>query len=67
MTTKYALAPNYRCPECGSSKPHLHPAVQHEGEVQVCRNEYHLIATNQNTPKHIQAVLAARAALTGAA
>ncbi len=30
-----------RCPACGSSSPHLHPALQHEGEVQLCEHPWH--------------------------
>lgn len=30
-----------RCPTCNSRQPHLYPAVQHGGEVQICRNEWH--------------------------
>ena len=26
------------CPTCESPGKHLHPAVQHEGEVQICRD-----------------------------
>jgi hypothetical protein len=29
------------CPRCGSPNPKLHPAVQYEGEVQVCTDEWH--------------------------
>jgi hypothetical protein len=29
------------CPTCGSKSPELHPAVQHEGEVQICNDEFH--------------------------
>lgn len=29
------------CPRCGSNNPKLHPAVQHEGEVQVCQHPFH--------------------------
>jgi thymidylate synthase ThyX len=29
------------CPTCGSNAPERHPAVQHEGEVSICRNPWH--------------------------
>jgi hypothetical protein len=29
------------CPSCESPDPVLHPAVQHEGEVQPCSDEWH--------------------------
>lgn len=44
-----------KCPTCSSSAPHLHPAVQHEGEVQPCRDRFHAIVTPQNTPERISA------------
>lgn len=31
----------HRCPTCDSPDPGRHPAVQHEGEVQVCRDVWH--------------------------
>jgi hypothetical protein len=44
------------CPTCGSSAPHMHPAIQHEGEVQVCADSFHLTPTPQNRPEYINAV-----------
>lgn len=40
-----------RCPRCDSPQPHLHPAVQFEGEVQECPHEFHQRVTNQNPPR----------------
>ncbi len=45
-----------KCPRCDSSAPHLHPAVQHGGEVQICPHEFHLRETVSNTPDYIAAV-----------
>ena len=42
-----------RCPTCNSYKPHLHPAVQFEGEVQPCGDDYHRTVTAENTAKRI--------------
>lgn len=53
-----------RCPRCTSPSPHMHPAMQFEGEVEVCPHEFHLTPTNQNTQAYIDEVLAKRAALT---
>ncbi len=30
-----------RCPRCNSPSPELHPAMQHEGEVEICKHSYH--------------------------
>lgn len=35
----------YKCPSCESPAPHLHPAVQHEGEVQLCKDKWHASTT----------------------
>lgn len=47
-----------KCPTCNSPQPHLHPAMQHEGEVQPCRDAFHRIVTPQNTAEKIAAVQA---------
>lgn len=49
-----------RCPRCDSPHPHLHPAVQIEGEVETCTHDFHLTPTPQNTPVYIAEVLAKR-------
>lgn len=43
-----------RCPSCDSPAPHLHPAVQSEGEVQPCSDPFHAIVTNQNSEEMIR-------------
>ncbi len=35
------LAPITHCPKCNSHNPTLHPAVQFEGEVQICDHDWH--------------------------
>ena len=45
-----------RCPRCDSPQPHLHPAVQCEGEVQLCSHEYHHQVTSQNTQERIDSL-----------
>jgi hypothetical protein len=47
-----------QCPRCGSDKPHLHPAVQNGGEVELCTDVFHLRQTPQNRPGYIAAVRA---------
>lgn len=52
-----------RCPRCDCRAPHLHPAMQYGGEVELCTHDYHLTPSPQNRPEYIQAVLAKRARL----
>ena len=52
----YAQHPGHKCPGCKSPHPHLHPAVQFEGEVETCADDYHLIPTNQNREEYMAAV-----------
>lgn len=47
-----------RCPRCNSPAPHQHPAVQHEGEVEICTHGFHLKPTPMNRPAYIAAVRA---------
>lgn len=63
---EYAPHPGHRCPTCNSDHPHLHPAVQFEGEVEICTDAYHLIPTNQNREEYIASVHRKRAELAGA-
>ena len=49
------------CKVCGSTAPHMHPAMQHEGEVEICADEYHLRRTPQNKPEYIAEVERKRA------
>ena len=44
-----------RCPKCDSPAPHLHPAVQFEGEVAICGDEFHKQITSENTEARIKA------------
>ncbi len=47
---------NMRCPTCDSPHPELHPAMQWEGEVQPCRDLFHLPATIETKRRQIQAL-----------
>lgn len=53
-----------RCPRCQSNAPHLHPAVQFEGEVELCTHDFHLTKTPSNRPEYIAAVMKKRKANT---
>lgn len=46
------------CPTCDSPSPELHPAVQHEGEVEICTDEFHLRETPMN--RYVAVVRACR-------
>lgn len=44
MKTQHPHSPSTRtpyCPTCQSPAAHLHPSLQHEGEVQLCRDQWH--------------------------
>ena len=53
-----AAAQPAKCPTCGSRQPHLHPAVQVGGEVELCTDGFHLRQTPQNGSGYIEAVKA---------
>jgi hypothetical protein len=53
-----------KCPRCTSSAPHMHPAMQSGGEVEICPHDFHLTPTNQNRPEYIARVLEKRAAVS---
>lgn len=44
-----------RCPTCNSPSPELHPAVQWEGEVQICHDDWHLAGLIAAKRKEIEA------------
>lgn len=51
-----------RCPTCDSPSPHMHPAVQYEGEVGICTDDFHLSNFDgMNRPEYIKMVLDERA------
>lgn len=48
------------CPTCASPSPHMHPALQAGGEVEICADQFHLTPTPQNRPEYIERVRAKR-------
>lgn len=53
-----AVLAERNCPTCDSPRPHLHPAMQFEGEVQMCTDRYHQTVTAENTQASIDRLLA---------
>lgn len=50
MTHRSNEARPHRCPTCTSPDPKLHPAMQHEAEVEICKDSWHGPVTNEATP-----------------
>lgn len=46
-----------KCPRCGSPAPHLHPAMQFEGETETCPHAFHLKPSPQNSLEYINLVI----------
>lgn len=44
------------CPTCNSHSPNLHPAIQSEGEIQPCKDEYHYKMIDGRCVAHKRAI-----------
>ena len=53
MSSAKAIQHVQHCPKCDSPAPHLHPAIQFEGEVQPCNHAFHFQITPQNTQSNL--------------
>lgn len=50
MTRRDTPSRSAKCPTCDSPAPHLHPAMQHEGEVQPCKDAWHDLPSSCKYP-----------------
>lgn len=55
--SEYGMTPTKQCPKCSSPQRHLHPSLQHEGEVSLCDDPYHRLVTSENTKERTAGVL----------
>ncbi len=47
-----------KCPTCQSPSPILHPAMQSEGEVELCHDAWHLRVTSENAEAKVRGTIA---------